>query len=103
MKIELLYFKNCPNTDPALELLRDVLRQEGVDAPIHSIAVETLDEAEGHRFPGSPTIRIDGKDVEGEVRQSYGLGCRLYIVDGNTHYWPPRQWIEEAIRRRRDQ
>ncbi|MGP0564721.1 MULTISPECIES: DF family (seleno)protein [unclassified Nitrospina] len=102
MKIELLHFENCPNSQPALELLQDVMRQEGVDIPIQSIAVQTLDDAEKHRFPGSPTIRIDGLDVEGEVGYPFGLGCRIYLVDGNTHYWPPRQWIEEAIRKRRE-
>jgi len=62
--------------------------------------VETVEDAERERFLGSPTVRIDGSDVEpgaGE-RDDFGLKCRLYRSGGMTSGVPPREWVVAAIR-----
>ena len=58
-------------------------------------AVQAMDMA----FPGSPTVRIDGEDVEPDLPKlgSDGLTCRTYIADGNRQGVPPHVWIREAI------
>jgi hypothetical protein len=97
MKIEFLYSADCPNAEPAMEVLQEVLKKNGVKTTVQRINVQTGDEARRHRFPGSPTIRIDGRDVAGNVDTDYGLRCRIYGLEGTNQYWPPREWIEEAI------
>src|SRR5215469_8916541 len=78
MVIELLYVPGCPNHGAAIENLRTALRSAAIDAPIQEIAVTDDAMARRLKFPGSPTIRVDGRDVESNLRDSYGLACRLY-------------------------
>lgn len=79
MLIEVLFVPGCPNHKPAVESLRKILCSEGIDAPIQEIAVTDDVMARSLRFPGSPTVRINGRDVESTPQQSYGLACRLYL------------------------
>ena len=78
MVIEVLFVPGCPNHEPAVDRLRKVLRSEAITASIQEIAVTDEAMARSFRFPGSPTIRINGRDVESTTQQSYGLACRLY-------------------------
>ena len=64
MKIEVLYWDGCPSHPEALELLQAVLAERGVEATVELREVLTDEEAEALRFPGSPTIRVDGRDVD---------------------------------------
>jgi len=59
-RIELLYFDGCPSHTPAGEFLREALAEGGLEAEVELVAVNTDDEARRLRFPGSPTIRVDG-------------------------------------------
>lgn len=79
MKIEILYVAGCPNHGPAAEWLKQALESEGVSAKIEQVLVRDHGMAESLGFPGSPTIRIDGRDVEPESSLGRpGLACRLY-------------------------
>ena len=79
MKIEFLYFKDCPGYKPALSLLEQTLLEAGIDVPIEKIEITTQELAIQHRFLGSPSIRINSKDIEGQEESSqYGLKCRIY-------------------------
>lgn len=78
MLIEVLFVPRCPNHEPAVESLRNVLRSEAINATIQEIAVTDEAMARSLMFPGSPTVRINGRDVESTPQQSYGLACRLY-------------------------
>jgi hypothetical protein len=78
MKEEILYFDGCPTYLRAEEILRGVLAQEGVEAEVELVAVNTDEEAQRLRFPGSPTIRVDGEDLfPMPDRSQYALGCRM--------------------------
>jgi len=63
MKVELLYFGGCPGHERARRALEDALACEGIRAKIKMIAVDTDEAAREYEFPGSPTIRIDGRDI----------------------------------------
>ena len=78
MVIEVFYVPGCPNHQAAIDRLRNALRAAAVDAAIQEIAVTDHATARQLKFPGSPTIRVDGRDVESSPRDSYGLACRLY-------------------------
>ena len=84
----------------ALELLRDALAERGVDAEVELREVRTQEEAEALRFPGSPTIRVDGADVDPEGASARpALNCRIYhLPDGRVSPLPSREMLEAALR-----
>jgi hypothetical protein len=84
MKIEFLYFKNCPGYKPALSLLEQILLENVIEASIEKIKITSPELAIQHRFLGSPSIRINGVDIEGrEEASEYGLKCRIYQDTGS--------------------
>jgi len=99
VNVELLYWDGCPSHPEARELLEDVLRDRGLDAEITVRHVGTPEEAETLRFPGSPTIRIDGRDVDpAGATERPSLTCRIYhLPDGRVSPVPSRQQLEEAL------
>lgn len=96
--VEFLYWEECPSHERALKMLRDALRMEGTRAEIQICRVDTEDEARALHFPGSPTIRINGIDIEGEPALPVGLSCRAYRVDGKISPVPSVEQLREAIR-----
>jgi hypothetical protein len=97
--VELLYWEGCPSHPEARELLEEVLRERGLDVEIRMRHVATREEAEELRFPGSPTIRIDGRDVDpAGADDAPSLSCRIYLLpDGRVSPVPSRQQLEEAL------
>ncbi len=67
MQIEVLYFDGCPSYRTAEKTLREVLAKEGMEAEVDMVAVNNDEEAQRLRFPGSPTIRVDGQDLPGSA------------------------------------
>ena len=101
MKIEILYFEGCPNHEPAERAVRDVLKELNVDAEITHVDVPDEATATRVRFPGSPTIRVDGEDVAPkESDGSYSLRCRVYHTSSGMTGVPDKDDIRAAIRRR---
>ncbi len=101
MKIEFLYFEGCANYNMALILLRKILKEEGIESPVEMIQVKSDEMAEELEFPGSPTIRINGKDIEKIYQAPLKLGtsqkCRVYEDNGTLKGVPPEEWICNAI------
>ena len=99
MKIELLYFEGCPNYAPAIEMLREALDSLGREDKIHEIAVCTEAEAEAIRFVGSPSIRINGSDLEPWARNTkhFALSCRAYLDGSQYGGVPSREQLRRAI------
>jgi hypothetical protein len=101
MKVEVLHWEGCPSLPEALEELEDVLRVRGLDAEIELREVTTQEEAERLDFHGSPTVKIDGRDVDpdGARTQRAALACRIYTLpDGRVSPVPSREMLEEAFR-----
>lgn len=78
MRIEILYVPGCPNYQPAVERLQAVLESQSLQAEIRCVPISSEDQARALLFPGSPTIRIDGEDVEQHETVTPSLACRLY-------------------------
>ena len=99
MDVELLYWDGCPSYPEARELLADVLADRGIEAEIHMREVTTDAEAAELHFPGSPTIRIDGRDVDARGADSPpALTCRVYYLpDGRVSPIPSREDLEAAL------
>jgi hypothetical protein len=98
--VEFLYWEGCPSHPEARELLDEVLRAQALDVEIRVREVETQEEAVELRFPGSPTIRIDGRDVDpAGANEPPSLSCRIYhLPDGRVSPIPSREQFEEALR-----
>lgn len=99
--IELLYVPGCPHVERVRETTERVLGQMGIDSSVRLVDIGHEEQARRIGFLGSPTLRIDGVDVEpgaGRGRQP-GLGCRLYVSDGVVSGTPPEQWIRDALTR----
>jgi hypothetical protein len=97
--IQVLYFDGCPNHGPFIPHLRALLHQAGVDEPIREVRVETDSDARALGFLGSPTLRIDGRDVDptATARTDFGLQCRLYRTSDGLRGTPPDAWIHSAL------
>jgi hypothetical protein len=100
VRIQFLYEPECSSTDVALRRLREVASEEGHDGPIEVVEVSTDEGAVTLRFVGSPTIRIDGSDIDPlEDSTSYALTCRGYrLPDGRVTPYPPKDLIRAALR-----
>jgi len=100
VRIELLRFEDCPNSAPALERIQTVLQSEGIDATVVAIEVDTPDEAQRLRFLGSPSIRVNGVDIEPEARgrTDFGLMCRTYRDGETVTGLPPIALLSHAVR-----
>jgi hypothetical protein len=101
MTVELLWWEGCPSHPEALADLERVLREEGVPADVTRVEIEDDEQARRERFPGSPTIRIDGRDIvppgDGEP---YSLTCRVYRTrDGRVSAVPDPEDVRDAVRR----
>ena len=101
--IEFLFWEECPSHVEALQLLRNVLADLGRgDEPVEILEVHTDGDVERLSFPGSPTIRVDGRDVDeaGAAAARPALTCRIYhLPDGRPSPVPSRHQLEEALRR----
>jgi hypothetical protein len=97
--IELLFWEGCPSYPEARQLVEEVLSELGIDAALELREVRTEAEAEAERFPGSPTIRVDGTDVDAAgAAERPALTCRIYRrPDGQASPVPTRDQIKEAL------
>ena len=98
MKVEILYFEGCPTYVQAEETLRGVLAEESIEARVELVAVNTDEEAQEIRFPGSPTIRVDGEDLfPVPDRSQYALGCRVYATPEGLRGSPTAEMMRAAL------
>lgn len=98
MRVEVLYVAGCPSHRAAVAMVREVLDAQGVAIQIEEVLVKDGAMASELRFPGSPTIRINGRDVAGEPQGagSFALSCRLY--SGSKQAGLPRaEMIHRAV------
>jgi hypothetical protein len=101
-QVELLWWEGCPSSDQAHELVRDLMAEAGMDPEaLRSIEVATQETADREGFVGSPTIRVDGRDIQPpEEPEPPGLTCRVYhLRDGRVSPLPDPEDIKEALAR----
>ena len=98
MTIELLYFDGCPSQERLLPTLERVTAHCGAELRLRR--VETPEAAERERFLGSPTVRVNGVDVDPTApeRDDFGIKCRIYRSAAGVSPLPPEQWIRAALK-----
>jgi hypothetical protein len=100
MRVELLFWAGCPSHPRALADLREALAATGLDPDGVTVReVETDGDASREGFVGSPTIRIDGVDVQPLEDEPTGLTCRVYRRrDGRISPTPDPADLRDALR-----
>lgn len=93
MKIEIFYFEGCPNHKTAVKRVQEVLCDQGMSAELVEVNVPHASIADELGFLGSPSIRVNGVDVEPGARSArdYGMMCRMYAVNGRREGLPSRR------------
>jgi hypothetical protein len=99
VEVELLWWAGCPSAEEAIELVREEMSAAGLEpATLEVREIIDDDGAQRERFVGSPTIRVDGRDVQEPGEEPVGLTCRLYrLRDGRISALPDRQDIAAAL------
>jgi hypothetical protein len=99
-RVELLFWDGCPSHPQALAELRAAMAESGLDPDTVLVReVDTDQRAERERFVGSPTIRIDGEDVDPSGDEPVGLTCRVYrLRDGRFSPTPDPATVRDALR-----
>jgi hypothetical protein len=96
MTIEILYTPGCPNYQPTVEMVKKVLASESVAGQVSGVPVSTEAEAKSLLFPGSPTVRMNGNDVDPSPAIASRLACRLYA---NGERVPPEEMVRATIKK----
>ena len=98
-RVEILYFDGCPNHEPALALVEQVAAELGLQAEIELVEVADAETATRVRFLGSPSVRVDGRDVEpgADERSDFVLCCRVYRSERGFVGQPEADWIRSAL------
>lgn len=99
MIVEILYFDGCPNHETLLPRVRELMSRAGVGETIELRRVEDDAAAQRERFLGSPTVRVNGRDVEpgAHARTDFGLKCRLYRTAEGLRGSPLDEWLLDTL------
>jgi hypothetical protein len=99
MRVSFLYYEECPSHERALEHLREVMDEEAIPGEVEVFEVETEEKARELRFVGSPTIRVEGQDIDPPGDARYALACRAYrLEDDRISPLPSKEMIRRALR-----
>ena len=101
-RVELLWWDGCPSWPRALEQLRAALAEVGLDPEsVEMREVDSEEAAEGERFAGSPTIRVDGEELSPPAEgEAFGLTCRVYrLRDGRISPTPDPEDLRDLLSR----
>src|SRR5215213_7726759 len=97
--IEVLYVQDCPHYPATLALIERMRAELGIDTELRTSLIGDQAAAERARFPGSPTIRVDGRDVEptSPATRMASLACRLYRHEHGLAGQPAERWVRDAL------
>jgi hypothetical protein len=98
-RVEIFYFDGCPNHEAARALVERVAAELRIEPEIDVVEVPDVEMAVQRRFLGSPTVRVDGRDVEpgAERRSDFVFSCRVYRTERGFSGQPDTGWVREAL------
>lgn len=99
VRIEILARRDCDSRGMAIAIVERVVEETGVPAEVEVIEVATLADAAKQGFVGSPTVRVDGRDVDRHAAgaRAVSLADRVYRTGRGLSGWPDAEWVREAI------
>jgi hypothetical protein len=96
--IEILHTDECPFWEETLRLIEKAVTESGMKIHVKTTRISSVAEAKRLGFPGSPTVRINGVDVDPATRETEGyMGCRIYRYQDRMFEYPPEAMIKSAI------
>ena len=97
--VELLSIPGCPHHDAARELVERIAVEAGIGANLRLVEIASLADAERIRFLGSPSVRVNGHDVEpgADDRETFTLACRVYRTASGLSGTPSEEWLRSAL------
>jgi len=97
--VEILYLAGCPNHEGVRALVERLARELELEPEIRMVSVPDVAAATRLRFLGSPTVHVDGRDVErgAEDRSDFVLSCRLYRTEHGLAGRPDERWVRAAL------
>jgi len=99
LKIELLYFEDCPHWVYGLENLNSALKDEGLhDVDVQLVLINNEEDARKEKFLGSPSFHFNGEDLWPEERTSFQIACRVYHTEDGLQGYPSVDMLREQIR-----
>jgi hypothetical protein len=98
MKIRILSFEGCPHVEATVSLVEEALQELGLPIELDRVQIHDESDAAYYHFLGSPSVQIDGNDLEaGRREDAPSFGCRLYRHGMSTEGVPPKEMIVAAI------
>jgi len=98
--VEILYTDECPFWKETLKLIEETASDLKIDISVKKVRVSSEEEAKKLKFPGSPTVRINGVDIDPTVKEVTGyIGCRIYTYRGSIYEFPPKEMIKSGFER----
>lgn len=98
--VEILYTDDCPFWKETVKLVEEVRNELNLAAAIKKVRITSEKDAKILKFPGSPTVRINGVDIDPKAKTAEGyIGCRIYMYKGTTYEFPPKEMIKNAFKR----
>ncbi|MBW0090068.1 hypothetical protein I4I73_14505 [Pseudonocardia sp. KRD-184] len=100
VSVTMLHTEGCPNAIEYLPWLRELVAGAGIAQPVRVRMITSPEQALGERFLGSPTVRVNGRDVDPSAgqRRDYGLSCRLYTCPDGLRGTPSDDWVLALLR-----
>lgn len=97
--VEILYFDGCPNHEASRAMVERVSAELGLEPELRLVNVTDQEAAQRLRFLGSPTIRVDGRDIDPDAaeREEYVLSCRVYRTEAGVSGQPDERRLREAL------
>ncbi len=101
VQIEILAREDCPNRGMALVVVERVVDETGIPAQSVGVEVASDEDAETYRVLGSPTVLVDGRDVDPQpsLHADFSADDRIYRTERGPCGWPDAEWIREALLR----
>jgi len=101
VRIEILARKDCPSRGMAIAVVEKVVAETGVPVQLEVVDMTSQAQARKRRFLGSPTVRVEGRDVDQRLngRSEFSLADRVYRTDRGLAGWPDAEWVREALLR----
>ena len=99
VRIEILAREDCPSRGMAISVVEKAVAETGVPAEIEIVDVTSDAHAQECLLPGSPTVRVEGRDVDRQENGSieFTTDDRLYRTDRGLAGWPDERWVREAL------
>ena len=74
LDVQVLYTEGCANMPQTIQRVRDVAREMGIAIQINQVLVSSQEQADALRFLGSPTVQINGQDIDPAARTATTFG-----------------------------